>query len=107
MRASDALVFPSRREGLPNVVLEAMASGLPVIMSRLQGVSDHLITSSTDGLVVDGTVEAIAEGIQRVAADERFRLEVGAAAARHARAQFSPTVIDHAYREIYERLLAQ
>lgn len=46
MKASDVLVLPSRWEGLPNVVLEAMSIGLPVIASR-----------------VDGTAEVIADGI--------------------------------------------
>jgi glycosyltransferase involved in cell wall biosynthesis len=106
MRAGDALLFASESEGLPNVVLEAMASGLPVIMSRLHGVSDYLITSGADGLVVDRTVEALAEGIRRISGDQSFRIEIGAAAARCARARFAPAVIDQAYRGIYDKLLA-
>jgi glycosyltransferase involved in cell wall biosynthesis len=106
MRASDALVFASDSEGLPNVVLEAMASGLPVVMSRLPGVSDYLITSGADGLVVDRTAEGIADGIYRISGDEGFRSAIGAAAARRARTRFAPAVIDRAYRDIYDRLLA-
>jgi len=43
MRASDLFLFPTTNEGLPNVVLEAMASGLPVIASRLEGITDYLL----------------------------------------------------------------
>lgn len=50
-RAADAFVFPSRNEGMPNVVLEAMASGLPVIVSRLP-VLQSVITDGENGLFV-------------------------------------------------------
>jgi len=50
-RASDLFVFPSRREGLPNVVLEAMASGLPVIISNLP-VLENVIANGANGLIV-------------------------------------------------------
>jgi len=40
---SDLLIFPSVREGLPNVVLEAMCHGLPIVSSELKGITDWLI----------------------------------------------------------------
>ena len=42
-RAADIFVLPSKREGLPNALLEAMACGLPSIVSRLPGVTDSVI----------------------------------------------------------------
>tara|TARA_A100001035_G_scaffold74576_1_gene57232 strand:- start:597 stop:1742 length:1146 start_codon:yes stop_codon:yes gene_type:complete len=43
MKASDLFLFPTTNEGLPNVVIEAMASGLPVVASKLKGITDYLL----------------------------------------------------------------
>lgn len=50
-RASDIFVFPSRKEGMPNAMLEAMASGLPVIVSNLS-VFRKIITHEENGMIV-------------------------------------------------------
>ena len=50
-QAADVFVFPSRKEGLPNVVLEAMSSGLPVIVSDLPGLKG-VVESGENGIVV-------------------------------------------------------
>lgn len=50
-KAADVFVFPSIREGLPVAVMEAMASGLPVITTRIRGSSD-LVTEGENGLLV-------------------------------------------------------
>jgi glycosyltransferase involved in cell wall biosynthesis len=52
-RAADVFVLTSSREGLPNALLEAMASGLPCVASRLPGVTDTVIEHGTNGLLVD------------------------------------------------------
>ena len=51
MQISDIFVFPSLSEGLPNVVIEAMMSGLPVIASDIPGNSD-LISHNINGILV-------------------------------------------------------
>jgi len=53
MMAADVFVHPSVREGLPNVVLEAMASSLPCIVTRLPGVTDFLIRNGETGLLIE------------------------------------------------------
>lgn len=50
-RDADLFVFPSRDEGMPNVILEAMASGLPVIATRIPG-SEELVADGVNGFLV-------------------------------------------------------
>lgn len=66
MRAADALVLSSKNEGVPNVVLEAFAAGLPVIAPRVGGIHE-VLTEETLGTLVDpGDESALAEGIKHV-----------------------------------------
>ncbi len=51
LKAADLLVLPSLWEGMPNIVLEAMAAGLPVVVSRVEG-TDELIRDGETGLLV-------------------------------------------------------
>ena len=63
-RESDLFVFPSVNEGLPQVLLEAMASGLPVVVSDLSSAED-CVTSGEEGFIVPGRdVDRLAEAIQ-------------------------------------------
>ncbi len=64
-RAADAMVLASSREGWPNVVLEALASGTPVIATRVWGTPE-ILTGCAAGLLVDATVEGLREGLERL-----------------------------------------
>lgn len=66
MRAADVLVLPSLWENLPCVLLEAMASGLPVVATRVGG-TDEIVDQSTGELVEPGSEGALADAIVRVA----------------------------------------
>jgi len=83
MRSADFLVLPSLSEGRPNVVLEAMASGLAVVASRVGGVP-HLIDDGRTGLIVEpGDVAGLAAAIARVGRDADLRSALGRQARRH------------------------
>lgn len=54
MRASDVFCFPSRLEGFGIVIIEAMAVGLPTVVSRLQGVTTDIISTEKEGILIPG-----------------------------------------------------
>jgi glycosyltransferase involved in cell wall biosynthesis len=75
-RAADLFVFPSRKEGLPNVVLEAMASGLSVIVSELPGLK-QVVLSGQNGIMINiesegSFAEAMGELCQNPALAEKL-----------------------------------
>jgi glycosyltransferase involved in cell wall biosynthesis len=83
-QTADAFVFPSRADTLPLVILEAMASGLPVIASRVGGIP-YQITSENGILVPPGDSDALARAMEKLAGDPEARLRMGRAG--HARVQ--------------------
>lgn len=76
-RAADVFVLPSLREGLPMVLLEAMATGLPCVASRLPGATDVLIEDGVDGILIppgdeESLAAALAEILENPARGEQF-----------------------------------
>lgn len=71
--AMDVFVSSSIREGLPNVLLEAMAMKVPVLCTRVAGIPD-LIQNGENGLIVDaGSVDALFSGMRRLLGDAALR----------------------------------
>ncbi len=82
-RAADVFVFPTLVEGMPLVVLEAMASGLPVIATA-NGPGD-LVRDGIDGFIVpERDASAVAERLHRLWRDPGLRLRMGRSAAQRA-----------------------
>lgn len=104
-RAADALAFPSTREGFGLVVLEAMAAGLPVVVTDLPVLREHL-TDGEDCLMVPvGDSGPLAEALARVVHDGATRERLVAAGARTA-AAFTWQRAAEAHEEIYRRVHA-
>jgi len=82
LRASDVFVFPSMREGLPNVVLEAMASGLPVVVTPFFGQSEDLGEPGQQYLLVERNPEALARVIAEIFEEDGLRVTLGQRARR-------------------------
>jgi len=89
MQQADVFVLSSVAEGISNAVLEAMASGLPIVTTRAGGMHEA-ISDGVEGLVVPvRDVDALAAAIARVATDESLRRRLGDGARRRAVAEFS------------------
>ena len=106
-RAADAYVLPSVREASPVALLEAMASGLPCVASRLDGSTDALITDGIDGrLVPPDDVEAFAAAIGSVLTRRDYAAGLGAAARRTIVDYHSVERVSPAWLAVYRELAA-
>jgi sugar transferase (PEP-CTERM/EpsH1 system associated) len=107
MRGLDCFVLPSRAEGISNTILEAMASGLPVVATDVGGNPELLVEEQTGELVPSGDVEAMAERIASLASDPVRSAAMGAAGRKRVEQLFGLPVMVDAYRQLYDRLLAE
>lgn len=73
------LVLPTFREGFPNVVLEASASGVPVVTTNATGAVDSVIDGVTGIVIPSGDAEALAESIEVLLGDATLRYTLGVA----------------------------
>lgn len=98
--AMDVLCLPTRREGFPNVVLEAGAAGLPTITTRATGARDAVRHDET-GLVIDiDDVPALVAGVNRLASDGVLHDRLGRGAQAQAFEEFRPARIWRGLAEI-------
>ena len=79
MRVSDLLCLPSYMEGRPNVVNEAMASGIPVIATRIGGIPDMVLEGETGLLFEPGSVEEMRKCLRTLVGDADLRGRMGRA----------------------------
>lgn len=106
LRAIDLLVLPSLYgEGMPMVVLEAMAAGLPIVASRVEGVPEAVRDGQEGLLVAPGDVEALSDALARVADDRPGVRSMGNAARCRQRALFSDRAMAERVSHIYDVLL--
>src|SRR6185503_11005290 len=74
LRSSDVLVVPSRHEGFPSALVEAMSSGLAVVAFTAPAGPREIITDDVDGILVDdGDIDAMADALRRVMTDGALR----------------------------------
>lgn len=104
LSACDAYVCSSESEGMSNALLEAMAVGLPLLVTDV-GDNASLVRSGVEGLVVQpGSVDALALGLQSLVADPMQRVAMAGAARRRAQA-FSIDRSVNNYERFYDELL--
>jgi len=103
MRGLDVFALPSLAEGISNTVLEAMASGLPVIATDVGGNADLVTDGESGNIVPPGDVDALAAALLQWSADPAQRREAGRRGRAAVEQRFSlPAMVD-AYRRVYER----
>lgn len=99
-RAADVFALCSSNEGLANVVLEAMASGLPVVATETSGTAD-LVTHGTTGFSVTREVDDIATALRAHVDDPATRRAHGAAGRAVTEAEFALDRVAQRHRELF------
>jgi len=107
LRALDVFALPSLGEGISNALLEAMASGLPVIATRVGGNPELVEHDVTGTLVSPRSAEALAAAFDRYLLDPALIRKHGEAGRQRALRDFSLDRMFGAYDSLYSRLLAR
>ncbi len=101
---SDVVVLPSLWEGLPNVLLEAMALKKPVVATDVGGVCEIVKNGENGFLVRPACASEIAEKILKILSDERMSLKMGENGYRFVKENFDIIRMVSSYQCLYEKL---
>lgn len=103
LTGSQVLVLPSRHEGQPMAILEAMANGLAIIAGNVGGIGD-LIDSECGILLAPDDVPALESALKRVIFDPAERARLGERALERVRAEFDVDVVWRRFDTMYEEI---
>jgi len=105
LQASDVFVFLSRMEGMPNAVMEAMASGLPCVTLDIGEITGDLITHKELGYAIAGeNIAAVTQAIVELLNDEAKCTKMGRAARQRMLQEFTIEKIAHRHYSLYQQL---
>ena len=102
---SDALVFPSYREGFPNVVMQAGAMGLPSIVSDINGCNEIIIEGENGLIIPSKNVKKLKEKMLTLAKDKNLYTKLKGNSRRMIENRYEQSVVWNALLEEYEGLL--
>ncbi|MCS7208501.1 MAG: glycosyltransferase [Fimbriimonadales bacterium] len=105
LSAADIFTLPSRYEGNPLSVMEAMAAGLPVVATAVGGVPELVEEGVSGFLTPNEDVEALTAALQRLVDNVELRRQMGEAALKRVREKFDIRHTVRAYEALYEEIL--
>lgn len=103
---ADIFALPSHSEGSPNVLLEAMSAGLPVVATAVGGIPEIAISGKNSLLVAAHNPGTFAQALARLLRNESIAQELGASARRHVQTSFSPEKQARSLLETYQQVLS-
>lgn len=110
MAASDLILCPSvtaangDKEGVPTVLVEASATGIPAVASRHAGIPEIVVEGESGLLYPERDVEGLAEGLVRLASDREARLRMGEAARRKVESAYDAKKLAEKLEQHYDEL---
>lgn len=106
MRELEIFVLPSLGEGISNTILEAMASGLPVIATRVGGNPELVVENETGRLVAAADPEAMAQAIMGYVRQRKLLLQHGQAGRARIEREYSMDAMVKSYLAVYDAALS-
>jgi glycosyltransferase involved in cell wall biosynthesis len=107
MYALDILVLSSQWEGLPNVVLEAMAAGKPVVATNVGACAEVVVNGETGWIVPPQNPPALAEAVLRLLKDPELAGTMGRRGRRRVEEHFTVDKMVHRTEAVYEQVLSR
>lgn len=105
LRRFDIFALPSRREGISNTILEAMATGLPVVASEVGGNPELVIDGVTGMLLPPANIESMAHALLNYIRNPQQRLDHGRAGRERVEKEFALSTMVERYLVVYDSLL--
>jgi glycosyltransferase involved in cell wall biosynthesis len=103
LQVADVLVLPSRKEGFGNVILEGMASGLPVVVTYMDGVALETVVHGKNGYIVNNVSE-LADSLVLLLDDKEMSFAMGKAGREMVLESFSMSAIAQQYAGVYREI---
>lgn len=105
LQASDIFVLPSRREGMSNALMEAMACAMPVVATRVSG-SEDLIENNISGLLVPvSDVNGLASALVKLMSDPEMAIQMGSRGYDSVRSKCDLMIVAEKYKSLYNKIV--
>ncbi|MCX7766342.1 MAG: glycosyltransferase family 4 protein [Candidatus Sumerlaeia bacterium] len=104
-KSADILILPSYNEGLPYVIIEAMACGLPIVASRIGGIPEILEDGANGLLIEPGDYQALAQNILRLLNDAELYRTISQANLAKARSSFEKKILHEKIQQLVNNIL--